>query len=177
MIIERYPERLGAPKAHALCPRSLEICRQFHIDVRKIRRLGTKRADAYWVHFLTNLAGKSVGVLPYERMDVGVLKHTPEVRWVDLAYPPFLTQKMLHNIPQPVFEQYLTELIADEVNVDLRKGVSFVGLEQVSANAILPDLLPDSAEFTGCHDHCARKSHWVPFWDYFRLCGRLRRFK
>lgn len=79
LIIERYPERLGAPKAHALSPRSLEICRQFNLDVRKIRELGTKRADAFWVNFLTNLSGKSVGVLPYERMDVGVLEHTPEV--------------------------------------------------------------------------------------------------
>lgn len=79
LIIERYPERLGAPKAHALSPRSLEICRQFNLDVRKIRQLGTKRADAFWVNFLTNLSGESVGVLPYERMDVGVLEHTPEV--------------------------------------------------------------------------------------------------
>jgi hypothetical protein len=79
LIIERYPERLGAPKAHALSPRSLEICRQFDLDVRRIRQLGTRRTDAFWVNFLTNLSGKSVGVLPYERMDVDVLQHTPEV--------------------------------------------------------------------------------------------------
>ena len=40
-IVERYPERLGAPKAHALSPRSLEICRQFGLDVRRVRNLGT----------------------------------------------------------------------------------------------------------------------------------------
>lgn len=84
LIVERYPERLGAPKAHALSPRSLEICRQFHLDVRRIRQLGTKRADAFWVNFLTNLSGKSVGVLPYERMDVGVLEHTPEVEFTSI---------------------------------------------------------------------------------------------
>jgi hypothetical protein len=79
MVIERYPKRLGAPKAHALSPRSLEICRQFGLDVGRIRQLGTKRADACWVNFLTNLTGERVGVLPYERMDINVLDETPEV--------------------------------------------------------------------------------------------------
>ena len=76
--MERYPERLGAPKAHALSPRSLELLRQSKLDVKEVRRLGTRRRDAFWVNFLTNLSGQQVGVLPYERMDVDVLKHTPE---------------------------------------------------------------------------------------------------
>lgn len=79
LIIERYPERLGAPKAHALSPRSLEICRQFGLDVRRIRELGTPRDDAFWVQFVTSLNGETVGVLPYERMDAEVLDETPEV--------------------------------------------------------------------------------------------------
>jgi hypothetical protein len=79
LVIEQYPERLGAPKAHALSPRSLEICRQFSLDVQRIRSLGTPRSDAYWVNFVTNLSGETVGVLPYERMDTGVLQATPEV--------------------------------------------------------------------------------------------------
>lgn len=79
LIVERYPERLGAPKAHALSPRSLEICRQFGLDTARIRKLGTKRADAFWVNFLTSLSGEAVGVLPYERMDAAVLDDTPEV--------------------------------------------------------------------------------------------------
>lgn len=80
MIIERYTESLGAPKAHALSPRSLEICRQYGLDVSRIRSLGTPRKDAFWVNFVTNLAGQSVGVLPYERQDTAVLDDTPEVR-------------------------------------------------------------------------------------------------
>ena len=117
LVVERYPERLGAPKAHALSPRSLELCRQFNLDLTKIRQLGTKRRDAFWVNFLTHLGDQQVGVLPYERMDVDVLNDTPE---------------MIHNIPQPVFEQFLTDVLAKDVNVDLRKGVSFVSLEQDS---------------------------------------------
>ena len=79
LVIERYPTRLGAPKAHALSPRTLEICRQFGVDVNEIRGLGTKRADAYWVNFVTSLTGIHVGDLPYERMDVDVLEDTPTV--------------------------------------------------------------------------------------------------
>lgn len=44
-----------------------------------MRKLGSPRNDAYWVNFVTNLAGERIGVLPYERMDSGVLEHTPEV--------------------------------------------------------------------------------------------------
>lgn len=133
LIIERYPERLGAPKAHALSPRTLEICRQFHLDVRKIRELGTKRRDAFWVNFLTNLSGQRVGVLPYERMDVDVLNDTPEVSFgmPDPVLQVLTDIEMIHNIPQPVFEDFLTDLLSRDSNVDLRKGVSFVSLEQV----------------------------------------------
>ncbi|KAF5625347.1 3-propionate hydroxylase [Fusarium tjaetaba] len=115
LIVERYPERLGAPKAHALSPRSLEICRQFGLDTDHIRSLGTPRDDAYWVNFLTTLSGQVLGRLPYERMDKEVLDFTPE---------------MIHNIPQPDFEQYLADKLSSEDLVDIRKGVSFVSLSQ-----------------------------------------------
>jgi hypothetical protein len=79
MVIERYAQRLAAPKAHALSPRSLEICRQFGLDTNEIRKMGTKRSEAYWVNFVTNLSGDLIGRLPYERMDALVLDDTPEV--------------------------------------------------------------------------------------------------
>lgn len=79
LIAERYATRLAAPKAHALSPRSLEMCRQFGLDVNEIRKLGTARKEAYWVNFITNLAGEHVGKLPYERMDAEVLNSTPTV--------------------------------------------------------------------------------------------------
>lgn len=115
LLVERYPERLGAPKAHALSPRSMEISRQFGLDTEHIRNLGTRREDAYWVNFLTTLSGEVLGQFPYERIDVGVLEFTPE---------------MIHNIPQPDFEQYVAEELAHQSNSDVRKGVSFVSLQQ-----------------------------------------------
>jgi hypothetical protein len=82
LIIERYATRLAAPKAHALSPRTLEICRQFDLDVNEIRKLGSGRDDAYWVNFVTSLAGHFVGSIPYERMDAEVLEATPTV-WMN----------------------------------------------------------------------------------------------
>jgi hypothetical protein len=39
---------------------------------------------------------------------------------------------MILNIPQPAFEEFVTDVLVKDPNVDLRKGVSFVSLEQVS---------------------------------------------
>lgn len=121
LVIEKYPKRLAAPKAHALNPRSLEICRQFGLDMNRIRSLGTQRDDAFWVNFSTTLREKYFGRLPYERMDVDVLEDTPE---------------MIHNIPQPHFEQYLWEELSRQTNVEIVKGVSFESLEQTSEAVI-----------------------------------------
>lgn len=135
VVIERYTERLEAPKAHALSPRSLEICRQFYLDVQHLRQIGTKRADAFWVNFLTSLSGESVGVLPYERMDADVLDYTPEVRY-SRKFPTFTDcVQMIHNIPQPKFEQFLSQQLCGDPNVTIRKGVSFVSLSQVCSRS------------------------------------------
>ncbi|KAJ5304682.1 Branched-chain-amino-acid aminotransferase [Penicillium atrosanguineum] len=115
VIIERYPTRLAAPKAHALSPRSLELCRQAGLDVNEIRKIGSPRGDAYWVNFITSLAGKQVGRLPYERMDKEVLNDTPT---------------MIHNIPQPAFEELVADKLAKSDLVEIRKNHSFVSLEQ-----------------------------------------------
>ncbi|KAK1992577.1 hypothetical protein LX36DRAFT_588165 [Colletotrichum falcatum] len=123
LLVEKYPERLAAPKAHALCPRTLEICRQYGLDTNAIRRLGSPRSDAQWVHFLTNLSGERIGSLPYERMDADVLESTPE---------------MIHNIPQPDFEKFISEKLHEDPNVEVRKGVGFVSCEQVSVKPSPP---------------------------------------
>ncbi|KAI7778068.1 hypothetical protein LA080_002643 [Diaporthe eres] len=109
LVLEKYHQRLAAPKAHALCPRSLEICRQCGLDTREIRSLGTPRDDAYWVNFLTNLSGERIGVLPYERMDFAVLDETPE---------------MIHNIPQPDFEEFVYQKLRVDPNTETLNTVT-----------------------------------------------------
>ncbi|KAJ5949705.1 FAD binding domain-containing protein [Penicillium verhagenii] len=115
LVIERYLTRLAAPKAHALSPRSLEFCRQAGLDVNEIREIGSSRQDAYWVNFVTSLAGRRVGRLPYERMDHGVLNDTPT---------------MIHNIPQPAFEDFISKRLSKTNLVEIRKNHSFMSLEQ-----------------------------------------------
>jgi 2-polyprenyl-6-methoxyphenol hydroxylase-like FAD-dependent oxidoreductase len=140
IIIERYPQRLGAPKAHALSPRSLEICRQFGLDLEHIRSLGAQRDDAYWVNFLTTLSGDVVGRLPYERMDADVLDFTPE---------------MIHNISQPDFEQYIAQELSKLDNVEVRKGISFVSLQDHG------DFVTTSVEERAGGGLCCIKSNFV----------------
>ncbi|CEJ61694.1 hypothetical protein PMG11_10217 [Penicillium brasilianum] len=133
LIAEKYATRLAAPKAHALSPRSLEICRQFGLDVNDIRRVGTSRSDAYWVNFITNLAGEHVGKLPYERMDAEVLNSTPT---------------MIHNIPQPAFEELIAKRLSKSNLVEIRKNHAFVDLKQFDGHVITTIMNRDSKEAT-----------------------------
>ncbi|KAB8075963.1 FAD binding domain-containing protein [Aspergillus leporis] len=110
LVVERYPTRLDAPKAHALSPRSLELCQQFGLGVNTIRSIGANREDAYWVNFVTSLRGKLVGQLPYERMDAEALDNTPT---------------MIHTIPQPKFESLIAQELSNKDLVEVHKNLSF----------------------------------------------------
>lgn len=101
--------RLTAPKAHAIGPRSFDIIRQYGFDIPFISSRGTPRESGRWVHFVTTLAGESIGQLPYERMDVDILDDTPE---------------MFHNVLQPAIKQMIAENLRDKV--EIRKNHSFV---------------------------------------------------
>lgn len=114
-MVEKYHERLAAPKAHALSPRSLEICRQYGIDTNLLRRKGTSRGEARWVNFCTTLDNERIGRLPYERMDTAVLEDTPE---------------MIHNIPQPAFETHLADLLSNSAYTSIHRGLAFVACHQ-----------------------------------------------
>ncbi|OQE77006.1 hypothetical protein PENNAL_c0063G11820 [Penicillium nalgiovense] len=118
LIIERYPERLAAPKAHAITPRSLEILRQFNLGEKHVRQLGTSRDDSSSVNFLTNLSGDAIGRLPYERMDPAVLDDTPEVL-------------VLYTL-----EQELSNHIAKDPNITLIKGFSIHGVKQTQEEVV-----------------------------------------
>ncbi len=114
-IIERFKTRHGAPKAHALNPRSLEICRSIGLDMKAMSLRATPAADGGWVRFVTTLAGEEIGVMPYERQDEQVLDVTPTP---------------LINLAQPLFEDLLLEEVARSPLIELRRGVAWVGCEQ-----------------------------------------------
>ncbi|ODM15826.1 hypothetical protein SI65_08666 [Aspergillus cristatus] len=133
LIIERYPTRLDVPKAHALSPRSLELCRQFGLDVNEIRKMGTSRENGYWVNFIKNLSGKLVGRLPYERMD----------------------KEMIHNVTQPMYEDYVMERVRGSDLVEIRKNHSFVGFQDFGEYALT------TVEYRGTQREYTVKSNYV----------------
>ncbi|CAK7236556.1 hypothetical protein SEUCBS140593_009659 [Sporothrix eucalyptigena] len=146
-VIEKYPERLAAPKAHALSPRSLEICRQVGLDTAKMRKIGTPRDDAYWVNFVTNLSGERIGVLPYERMDAKVLDATPEI---------------IHNIPQPEFEKFVADELESDPNVQISKGIAYVTSRQ------------DADSVTTTVEERSTKSRWEITSQHVLACDGAR---
>ena len=117
LIIERFRTRHGAPKAHALNPRSLEICRSGGLDLDKMRRRATPVSDGGWVRFVTTLAGEEIGVLPYERQDDAVRAVTPTP---------------LINLAQPLFEDILLEEVARSPLIELHRGLDWLTCEEVN---------------------------------------------
>ncbi len=114
-VIERFRTRHGAPKAHALNPRSMEICRSIGLDVEAMKQRATPAEEGGWVRFVTTLAGEEIGVLPYERQDEQVLEMTPTP---------------LINLAQPLFEDLLLEEVARSPLIELRRGFGWLGCEQ-----------------------------------------------
>jgi len=120
VLIDRRSSTLMAPKAHAVNPRTLEICESLGVSADRIRALGASANDAGMVYFVATLTGIEFGALPYERQGLETLADTP--------YP-------LTNIPQPLFEAELTAAIAGDANVTFHRGIQCDDL-QVSADRV-----------------------------------------
>jgi 2-polyprenyl-6-methoxyphenol hydroxylase-like FAD-dependent oxidoreductase len=114
LVVEKHVQRLAAPKAHALNPRSLEICAAAGLPMTAIHAAATPPAEGGWVRFVQTLAQPDIGALPYERQDEAVRALTP--------WP-------LINIAQPDFEAILEDALEGEPEVEIRRGVEFVGCE------------------------------------------------
>lgn len=107
LVVERHVTQMGAPKAHAVNPRTLEICRSAGIEWERFRAKAPPEDEGQYVRFVTRLAGEELGVLPYERQDPEVLELTPT---------PLL------NIPQPEFERILADELSGYPEVEVRRG-------------------------------------------------------
>ena len=126
-IIERFETRHGAPKAHALNPRTLEICRSIGLDTEAMKRAATPMEEGGWVRFVTTLAGEEIGVLPYERQDEQVREVTPTP---------------LINLAQPLFEDFLLKQVAQSALVELQRGIAWTGCTQTDdgVTSVLEDV-------------------------------------
>lgn len=107
VLIDRRLARSTAPKAHAVNPRTLEICDSVGVSATALRQAGASANDAGWVRFVGTLSGPDFGHLPYERQDDAALADTP--------FP-------LTNMPQPAFEAALAKAIEAEPLIDMRRG-------------------------------------------------------
>ncbi len=114
-LLERRPARGSAPRAHAINPRTLEICRALGLPREVFAARATPSAESLDVRFMTCLGGKDIGVLPYERQDADAYGFTPT---------PLL------NIAQPEFEAILEDAAAHESLISIRRGVRWEGFHQ-----------------------------------------------
>ena len=121
LLIDRRETPTTAPKAHAVNPRTLEICDSLGVPAEALRATGASANDAGFVRFVGRLSGPEFGALPYERQDATALEHTP--------FP-------LTNIPQPKFEAALAEAISREPLITLRRDVTCVALTQTPEQVV-----------------------------------------
>lgn len=117
LVVDKYAQRLDAPKAHALNPRSLEICAAAGLPMADIQTAATPTEQGRWVRLVATLAGPELGALPYERQDDGVREFTP--------WP-------LVNIAQPRFEAIVERSVSTLPTVELRRGVEWIRCDQLA---------------------------------------------
>ena len=117
IIVDRRFERLSAPKAHAVNPRTIEICDAAGLSGDAIRAEGSPPHLAGLVRFASKLNGVQFGTLPYERQTDDALDITP--------FP-------LINISQPRFETAVAAEIQNRKNVALMRGAECQSLKQTA---------------------------------------------
>jgi 2-polyprenyl-6-methoxyphenol hydroxylase-like FAD-dependent oxidoreductase len=110
-IASRVVERRGAPQrapaAHAVNARTLEICRAAGVDMTAIAAASRPPSDAGQVLWMTTLAGRELGRLPYERQGDDVLALTPTP---------------LRNLSQHRFEPILLDTLRRATAADVCHG-------------------------------------------------------
>ena len=121
IVAEKHLRRLEAPKAHALNPRSLEICAAAGLPMTEIQAAATPSADGAFVRMVETLSAPPIGVIAYERQDEAVRALTP--------WP-------LINIEQPKFEEVVERAVAKTPNAELKRGLEWRECLQVGDGVI-----------------------------------------
>jgi len=115
IIVDRRFERLDAPKAHAVNPRTIEICDAAGLSGALVRSHGADPAIAGHVRFVRTMAGTEFGCLPYERLTDDAFTITP--------FP-------LVNMSQPKFEGLLASALQQHDHAGLLRGATCTALEE-----------------------------------------------
>lgn len=110
LVAEKHLQRLQAPKAHALNPRSLEILSAAGMPMQALHALATPSHEGRHVRMVESLSRPPFGSLVYERQDEAVRQLTP--------WP-------LINIAQPAVEAELERSLTALPAVDMRRGLEW----------------------------------------------------
>lgn len=117
LIVDRRFERLDAPKAHAVNPRTIEICDQAGLPGNLVRSHGADVGKAGHVRFVSSITGTDFGSLPYERLTDEAFAITP--------FP-------LVNMSQPKFESLLAGALEKQDKVSLLRGAQCTSLSETN---------------------------------------------
>ena len=117
-IIERRAAPQSAPAAHVVNARTFEIFRAAGVDMQAIAAACQDPADAGQVLWVTTLAGKELGRLPYERQGDDALAYTPTP---------------LRNLSQHRLEPILLDHLRGCANIDIAYGHEWEHAEQDGA--------------------------------------------
>jgi 2-polyprenyl-6-methoxyphenol hydroxylase-like FAD-dependent oxidoreductase len=116
-IIERRAAPQSAPAAHVVNARTFEIFRAAGVDMQAIAAACREPADAGLVLWVTTLAGRELGRLPYERQGDDALAYTPTP---------------LRNLSQHILEPILLDQLRGCANIDIAYGHEWEHAEQDS---------------------------------------------
>jgi len=116
-IVERRAAPQSAPAAHVVNARTFEIFRAAGVDMQAIAAACQDPADAGQVLWVTTLAGRELGRLPYERQRDDALAYTPTP---------------LRNLSQHRLEAILLDQLRGCANIDIAYGHEWEHAEQDS---------------------------------------------
>lgn len=94
VILERHATRTGQPKAHVINTRSVEIFRQYGLDLAPLRELGISDAEGGAVIFASSMNGLEYGVIETGGGSAAAREASPET---------------MFNVAQPLLEEYLLQ--------------------------------------------------------------------
>ena len=114
-IIERRATPQSAPAAHVVNARTFEIFRAAGVDMQAIAAACQDPSDAGQVLWVTTLAGKELGRLPYERQGEDALAYTPTP---------------LRNLSQHRLEPILLNHLRTCANIEIAYGHEWEYAEQ-----------------------------------------------
>jgi 2,4-dichlorophenol 6-monooxygenase len=92
VVVERHARRLGLPKAHVMNARTVEILRQYELDLEPLRAVGLSNEEAEEVIFASSMKGIEYGV-----HETGINS--------EAAYAA--SPVTMFNVAQPLFQEHL----------------------------------------------------------------------